>query len=62
MYLSTLSSLFLITDVAHMFGLLLSTVKVVHKFWQKGVGLHFGPLLHNLTWSPCFQRHQFVLT
>jgi hypothetical protein len=29
------------TEVAHIFGLLLSTIQVMHKFWQKWVGLHF---------------------
>jgi hypothetical protein len=34
------------------FELLFSAVKVMHKFKQKCVGLHFGRFFHKLIWSP----------
>jgi hypothetical protein len=54
--LFTLHSGLEITEVAHIFGLLFSTVPVTYVsayFEQKWVGLHFGRLFQKRIWSPC---------
>jgi hypothetical protein len=41
-----------ITEVALAGGAVFSSVKVMHNFWQKWVGPHFGRFHHKLIWSP----------
>jgi hypothetical protein len=43
------------TEIAQIIGLLFSTVKAVHYFHKKWIGLHFGRLFHKRIWSPWTQ-------
>jgi hypothetical protein len=53
-WLITLGSFFLITEVAKIFGLLFSTVKVRYQFWPKSVGLPSWRFFHKLIWPPWY--------
>jgi hypothetical protein len=43
--------------IAQIFWLLFSTLKVMHKFRQKCVELHFGRFFYKLIWSPWSQSY-----